>query len=149
MTEIIVAVVVVILSVAIIFAYLASGTRLDRIVRKKKKQEKNQPKKETAKETKQETETEKKEEAVKEDKKADVKKENTEKQKVDIQQIKKEMYDKAVEDVTPTIKKEVEEEYIKKFENENKKQKSVGEQIQDLSPEMKAILFTDIIKPKF
>lgn len=50
---------------------------------------------------------------------------------------------KAVEEFAPLREKPVE---VKK---ETKEQKSVSEQIKELSPEMKAILFSDVIKPKF
>lgn len=51
---------------------------------------------------------------------------------------------KDIEEFAPLREKEV-----SKIEPKEEKQKSVSEQIKELSPEMKAILLSDVIKPKF
>ena len=70
--------------------------------------------------------------------------------------MKKDIYEQARKDLTSEIEDKVKKELSPKIENDVKKKianeknnQHISDQVKELSPEMKAILFTDIIKPKY
>lgn len=166
MVELWISIAIIFTSIIAIIYYLSRNTRIDKVFRKQQNKIKEQKKDDektpsVEKSSTENVKVEEKSDNKKVEKKPDVKinesvKNGLNSEKVDIDKIKKDIYEQAIKDLTPEIESKVKSELspeieknIKKKIEDEKNNRHISKQVKELSPEMKAILFTDIIKPKF
>lgn len=153
MVGIIISCLFIVLAIVIFLYNFLSGTKYDRIVKKQKKTElKNADKSEKSSEKMENSELKPvKDNKQKGDSKQIINQEKNDAQndlqdkesKIDIDKLKQEIVEDTMKQISPIIDEKISNNKQKKNSN------NIGEEIKNLSPKMKAIAFTDILKPKY
>lgn len=153
MVGIIISCLFIVLAIVIFLYNFLSGTKYDRIVKKQKKTElKNADKSEKSSEKMENSELKPvKDNKQKNDSKQIINQEKNDAQndlqdkesKIDIDKLKQEIVEDTMKQISPIIDEKISNNKQKKNSN------NIGEEIKNLSPKMKAIVFTDVLKPKY
>ena len=155
MIDTIILISVIVLSVVIVIFYLFSGTKFDRLKIKEAKEnnkEKQDDNKEKAEEENKDNDKveDKKREVILADKEPLNSNINSAKITENSTIIRNDNNSQQEEIVKENVVQDGKDNEIKSnLEKSSNETKSLKQQIENLSPELKAILFTDIIKPKF